>query len=174
MTWTTPSTVVAGSTELTASLWNEQVRDNTSFLYTPPAVMVRRTSNLTSYTSNTAISWSDSYFDTDNMFSSGTDITIKTAGIYSCVLRGSARGNATITRILPRIFNGALSIADEDMIVQVGVQANFALCVTTKFAVNDVITARVLFSGGSGYYLEGTANDASNQTALSVVWLGSA
>ena len=30
MTWTTPSTVVAGSTELTASLWNEQVRDNTN------------------------------------------------------------------------------------------------------------------------------------------------
>ena len=28
MTWTTPSTVVAGSTDLTASLWNEQVRDN--------------------------------------------------------------------------------------------------------------------------------------------------
>ena len=27
MAWTTPSTAVAGSTELTAALWNEQVRD---------------------------------------------------------------------------------------------------------------------------------------------------
>jgi len=108
------------------------------------------------------------------MFSSGTDITIKTAGIYSCVLRGSARGNATITRILARIFKGAQEIADEDMIVQAAVQASISLCVTTKFAVNDVITARVLFSGGSGYLIDGNANDASDQTALSVVWLGSA
>lgn len=28
MAWTTPATVLAGSTELTAALWNEQVRDN--------------------------------------------------------------------------------------------------------------------------------------------------
>jgi len=33
MAWTTPATVVADSTELTASLWNEQVRDNAQHLY---------------------------------------------------------------------------------------------------------------------------------------------
>ena len=33
MAWTTPQTVVADSTELTAALWNEQVRDNTLALY---------------------------------------------------------------------------------------------------------------------------------------------
>lgn len=33
MAWTTPATVVADSTELTAALWNEQVRDNTNALY---------------------------------------------------------------------------------------------------------------------------------------------
>jgi len=34
MAWTTPQTVVADSTELTAALWNEQVRDNTDYLKT--------------------------------------------------------------------------------------------------------------------------------------------
>lgn len=32
MAWTTPQTVVADSTELTAALWNEQVRDNSAYL----------------------------------------------------------------------------------------------------------------------------------------------
>lgn len=32
MAWTTPATVVADTTELTADLWNEQVRDNTDYL----------------------------------------------------------------------------------------------------------------------------------------------
>ena len=32
MAWTTPQTVVADSTELTAALWNEQVRDNLDVL----------------------------------------------------------------------------------------------------------------------------------------------
>ena len=68
MAWTTPSTAVAGSTELTAALWNEQVRDNLNALYGP----VRRIAHIertTTYTvSATTLAAAADVFSSDLTF----------------------------------------------------------------------------------------------------------
>jgi hypothetical protein len=174
MAWTTPATAVSGQTALTASFWNTQVRDNQNFLYTPPMCMVRRTTNLTSYTSNTAITWESSAYDTDTMWSSGTNVVIKTAGVYLVSFYSSSQGSATITRISPRINkNGTLIVPSDDPNVITGTNADSVLTITTKCAVNDTIAGTVLFAGGSSYIINGAASEGATQTRLSVTWLGS-
>ena len=173
MAWTTPGTAVAGDV-LTAARWNSDVRDNTNFLYQVPSVQVRRTSDLTSYASNTAITWQSEAWDTDSMWSSGTDVTIKTAGIYLVTFKGRANGSATISRIVARTFKGGLEFAEVEATVVSAVSSNFVSTAITKCNVNDVITASVLFSGGSNYVVDGNASEASDQTSLTVTWIGSA
>jgi len=87
MAWTTPATVVADSTELTAALWNEQVRDNTSFLYTPPMVRATQTNATTLIDLTECVVSFDGTdaIDTDSMHNPSTNntrITFNTAGVY--------------------------------------------------------------------------------------------
>lgn len=172
MAWTTPGTAVAG-TVYTSAFYNEQTRDNLNYLYSPPMCLVQRTTALTGYTSNTDITWSSERYDTDAMFSSGTDITIKTAGIYLVNCHIEAYGNATISRISPRIHkNGNVSVAQESP-VNASTGTNTTVSIVSSFAVNDTITLRVLFTGGSAYAIGGSATeDNVSQTRLSVTWLG--
>jgi len=176
MAWTTPSTVVAGSTELTASLWNEQVRDNLNYLATPPSVQVYRSSNLTSYTANTNIAWNAEAWDTDDMYTSATsttNIVINTAGIYIISFNGQVFGSATIGRITPRVFkNGNNFIQTESIITDSGVTGFVYMGAVHSLAENDVITARVNFTGGSNYYLSGGSVDTNSTMRLSLVWIG--
>lgn len=173
MPWTTPETAVAGQV-LTAAYLNTNLVANTNFLYQVPSVQVRRTSDLTSYASNTAITWQSEAWDTDTMWSSGTDVTIKTAGIYLMSFKGRANGAATITRIVPRIYKGAGEVVETECTVLSGVASTFAVNAFTKCNVNDVITASVIFSGGSSYVIDGNSSELSDQTSLTVTWIGSA
>jgi hypothetical protein len=107
------------------------------------------------------------------MFTSGTDVTIRTAGVYLVSFYASVSGNATITRISPRINKiGVVTVASETNVIN-GVNGETVLSTVSNYAVNDTIAATVLFTGGSSYQISGNAtNDNVSQTRLSVTWLG--
>ena len=78
MPWNTPSTAVAGSTAVTASFWNTQVRDNTNELYNGQRVFgfQRRTTDYTFF--------AGSLGSASDMF--GTPITFTADGTSSYIL----------------------------------------------------------------------------------------
>lgn len=83
MAWTTPTAVSDGQT-ISASIWNQQIRDNLNELYQPPIVSASRiaTQNIPKLT------WTDISFDTevvdnvDGFTPTSTNITCKKTGIY--------------------------------------------------------------------------------------------
>jgi hypothetical protein len=171
MAWTTPGTATAGEV-LTAAFWNTNVRDNSSFLFTPPMVKVYRSSNQTSYTSQASISWQAEEYDTDAMWTSGTDVTIKTAGIYLISFYAFPSGTATITSVFAGVRKNGNYIGQQNF-APYSTSAGYASYSNIhKLAVSDVITADVQFLGGSAYIISGAATDSVNQSRLVVTWIG--
>lgn len=174
MAWTTPSTLSARD-RISAAFWNEQVRDNQSFLYTPPMVKAVRTSD-TAYTANTDITWQsvatvDRGYDTDAMWDSGdpTKITIKTAGIYQFTFQWFLTGSS-LANIQPfiRLAAGPTTIAEHDQAPAVNTQALGVVAAAYELSVNDVITARVNFTG------TGTLKGTTVRSYLACHWVGKA
>ena len=160
MAWTTPGTATAGEV-LTAAFWNEQVRDNSNFLYTPPMVRCKNSTgqSLTSG-ANRLLTFDSEDFDTDSMHSTATNtgrITFNTAGIYIVslfvALTGSVNCNVWIefsgTRIATTNPNSSGSGYNTQTLY--------------KFAANDYIEAYVF-----------PANNATTDTstAFSAAWIG--
>jgi hypothetical protein len=166
MAFTTPGTAVAGEV-LTAAFWNEQVRDNLSFLYTPPMCIVSRSSALT-YVSAADIAWNSEDIDTNAMFDSGasTKITIKTAGVYIVTLNvqfaatsvGASSGTGTI------LVGGAERAASTSM-GNVGGSTRVNSSLVRSLSVNDEITSKFTFAGAAGTLTIATTS------FLSAVWI---
>ena len=175
MAWTTPSTAVAGSTALTAAFWNEQVRDNTNFLYTPPMCRVYRSTNLTGYTSFTEITWDAEDFDTDSMWSSGTDITINTPGVYLATTNLYViAASGTMTRVgCAILYNGSLrSLANYP--VESADAAYVEKSDVFNLSAGDTISAAAYITGGSTYSIGANVPENHTTSRLSVVWIGKA
>jgi hypothetical protein len=168
------SNVTVGSV-LTASDYNKAVENSNNFRV-PPSVMVRRTTNLTSYTSDTAIAWqSVGSTDTDPTMwtvSDATKITINTAGLYLVAFTGTATGTATISTAIPGILVNASFVASSTTAIFSGTTARWALALVLNLSAGNALTASVGFSGGSAYVVSGNASLASDQTRLSATWLG--
>jgi hypothetical protein len=171
MAFTTPGTAVAGDV-LTAAFWNSNVRDNLNFLYSPPSCRVVRTSDLTSYSSGADITWSSESWDTDTMFSTGTTITINTAGLYLLSFVGRANGTS-VSRILPTIKVGGTSCVTLESALSTG-DTLFSISSIETLTVGAQITAAVSFVAGSAYVVQGNAALAQNQTRLTTQWVGTA
>lgn len=144
----------------------------------PPACQVKRTSNLTSYVADAAITWQAANYDTespsDPMWSSGTNperVTIRTAGIYMVVYKGYLTATATLSAVQPSIRKNGTQITDIGAYF-VSTASLWSLSQTLSLAVGDYLTASVFISGGSAYAIGGTAGDTNTQTTLSATWLG--
>lgn len=167
MAWTTPETAVAGDV-LTAAWLNQNVRDNTNYLYAPPMCIARRNA-AQSIADNTvtAISFDTEEVDTDSMFSpTSTDITIKTAGVY-CLTGVAVLATAATTVMEARIrINGTVVATSNGT----GSAYLNSLNVATfeSLAVNDVVTLTIYQSGPA------TAKNTQSTTQLSVIWAGKA
>jgi len=104
-TYNTISTFTAGQV-LTAAQMND-LGENSNNYRVPPMCLVYRSTDLTGYTHNTAITWDAEGHDTDGMWSSGTDVTIQTSGVYLLHFKANVSGSATITQASPGIaING--------------------------------------------------------------------
>ena len=148
------------------------MRDNSSFLYTPPMCKVRRNTDLTGYTSATAVTWNQEDIDTDGMYTSGTDITIKTAGVYLVHHKVYLTCTATLTGLGAALGRNGTLFEYVRYPVQDTTSAYAECTKIISLAVNDTITARPEVFGGSNYVLKGVATDTHVSTSLSVVWLG--
>jgi hypothetical protein len=177
-------TDVATGEVLTATNFNN-VLENVGNYRVPPACIARRTSNITSYSSGTAIAWESVLVDTespsDPMWASGANasrITIRTAGLYQVSFIGYLSCTATASVAQARVLlNGAASpILDAGLLAFNGGQAaTWYLSGMVSLAATDYLEAAVAISGGSAYIINGSATSQNfAQTRLCVAWLGQA
>ncbi len=104
MAWQTPRTWVTGEI-VTAAHLNQDVRDNTGFLFTPPSVRAFKAADQTGIadTTDTAVVLDSEDFDTDTMHDTATNntrLTFTTAGKYMVGAAARWDGNITGGRII--------------------------------------------------------------------------
>lgn len=176
-TYNTISTFVSGAI-LTASQMNG-IGTNVNNYRVPPACSVYRSSNETSYSAGANITWTTADYDTespsDPMWASGANadkVYIRTAGLYLINFRVLLGATATVTGGQIEIgVSGTLRSIDitpaYSSTAVYGMSTYFHSC-----AVGDYVTADVVPSGGSAYYINGGATNNNNQSRLTVAWVG--
>lgn len=181
MPYTPPSTVT-GSDVLTAALWNTQVKDNLNTLYKPPACLVRRTTQLTPFTSGTAVTWEGAIYDTTGpgspMFSlaSPTRVTIQVTGLYliDAYIIINSTSTITVPTGLVIAVNGTTKFNTLLAISGLLPTANQSVATTLSLAAGDYIEAKPSSTTGGTLSINGNAtNYHFVQSRLSVAWLGS-
>jgi hypothetical protein len=176
-TYNTIGLVSAGD-PLTETIWNEQA-ENVNNFRVPPMVIARRTTNLTGYASDTAITWQSIQpgSDTDSMWSAGdpTKISITTAGLYLVSFVGRLNATATLTTVRPDILiNASIAASTTATIQSLGTVSFFALSIVALLSDGDFLTAAAGVAGGSAYAIAGDSGVTNNQTRFSATWLGQA
>ena len=153
MAWTSPATWLAGST-LTAAQLNEQVRDNTSYLYSPQMAKVRLTSDFGApYVSTTAITWqADSApgFDTGGMWASGnaTKLIPTVAGVYVFTLSCQWTYTGTMSTSAARILLNSNVIGRQAVFAAQTTELDYSVSVVTNMnGTTDFVTADLFYSG---------------------------
>jgi hypothetical protein len=172
-TYGTVVTFTAGSV-LTATQMNT-IGTAVNNLVVPASCQLVRTSDLTSYTSQTDVTFSSASWDTDSMFNAGTPtrITINTAGLYVVTMVGAVSATATMTAATPFIaLNGSTSLAYHYVPVFSSTNHYWVTSFVYSFAASDFISFRVGFTGGSAYVVRGAATTQDIQTRMSVTWIG--
>lgn len=170
-TYNTISTFTAGQV-LTAAEMNE-LGENSNNYRVPPTCSVYRATDLSSYTSNTEITWTAEHWDTDSMWASGTDITINTNGLYAVSFSGRLTASATLAFATPQILlNGSGAAAT--LSYALSTETRWSVTTILSLSATDTISAQVFVSGGSAYVIKGAAGQSLDQTRLQVAWLGQA
>jgi hypothetical protein len=136
----------------------------------PPACRVRIGSNVTSYLSQTNITWTAEDYDTDDMWASGTTVTVNTAGLYLLTFTGAAEAGTSWSLVQPRIKVGGTNIASA-MGAAFGTFTGWSLSVVVSLAATNAITADLNCAGSGSFTLSGAASPNAACT-LSAVWLG--
>jgi len=148
-------------------------------LIVPPSLRLSRSTAQSIPTSaDTLITWTVEDLDTDGMFSSGTDITVQTTGIY-IVSAGLAFGsNSTASRYV-QILKNSTSVAgtiasSSGPAISGGTHTLSAACAVSLVAT-DIIRVNAFQNSGSSVNVGSTANTFENgSTFLSMVWTGRA
>jgi hypothetical protein len=171
-TYNTIPTTTTGSVYTAAA--HNNIVTNVNNYRVPPACIVYRSSDLTSYSQGTAITWNAEAIDTDGMWSSGTDITIGTDGLYLLTLKGQVQGTATITAMGWRIaINGTQAVQSYTTSVNSGILTQNSVLIVASLVAGNTVSANVTIGGGSAYIVKGGASvNAEAVTSLSAVWLG--
>lgn len=140
----------------------------------PPSCHVYRTSDLTSYTDGTAITWQAEAHDTDDMWTSGTNITIQTAGVYLCVFKVQTAASGTaMTYAAPQILvNGTAALQLYNASVFSGIVSQGLVTYVASFAAGTTIGANVLVAGATSYTIKGGTLHTTSASSLSATWLG--
>jgi hypothetical protein len=148
--------------------------ENSNGYRKPPSCHVYRTSDLTGYTNATPITWQAEAHDTDGMWSSGTNITIQTAGIYLCVFKMQMAASGTaMTYAAPEILvNGTAALQLYNDSVFSGIVSQGLVTYVASFAAAATIGAQVLVAGATSYTLKGGTLNTTSASSLSVTWLG--
>lgn len=171
-TYTSVPNVATGDV-LTASAWNTGVAQNINNLRVPPMCLVYRTSNLTSYSSTAAITWQAEAYDTDSMWSSGTNVTIGTDGVYLIQFKVHVTATATMTAATPQILvNGTVIGVTYNTSIFSGIATQSGMTYVTQLSAGNTVAGAVEIAGGSAYIVKGGTLNTADASALSVTWLG--
>lgn len=174
MSYSTPRTWAAGERP-TAAQFNQDIRDNVSFLANPPACRVTHntTQSLTSNTEAT-ITWNTETFDTASMHEGVTNptrITFTTAGLYQVSWGFTVAGDTDYNWIYSYLrLNGTTLIALGSSIgaqTDNGLSPHSAGSALYKFAANDYVEIRAAQKNTSA-----GANNVSTNNYFSAVWVG--
>lgn len=155
----TGATVPAGSITSTGSVVNKKYTDDTVNAQTinRPMLLLQKTTAQDSPTStDTLLTWNNEILDTDTMWTSGADITIKTAGVYLFVFHSQFGqiGNGTngtnterTSFIVKNRTDNASGLSMSSHIGNVGTMGHSVMAVS-RMAVNDKIRAGVWHASG--------------------------
>ncbi len=173
-TYNTIPTTTTGSVYTAAA--HNNIVTNVNNYRVPPMVQVRRTTALTGYTSDAAITWESEAFDTDDMWASSPNpnrVTINTAGMYLVTFSGKVDATATLTLAHANMsVNGNLVTGQFGSVLS-AITSRFTVSTLLNLAVSDYITCAVGLVGGSAYIINGSATaQDSTQTRCTVTWLG--
>lgn len=167
---------VAVGDKITASLWNDDVRDAVNFLISPPRCKLYRTANASLTTATwTAVQWTGETFDTDTMHDNTTNntrITFTTAGTYQIVFNALFAASSAGARQITIEKNGTTTQGSgtaqlESFTVPSANATNsgHAVTVIAEFAAADYITVFVQQTSGGALNLLGTSAAYTSVTA---------
>jgi len=166
---------VAVGDKITASLWNDDVRDAVNFLISPPRCKLRK--SVTQSIPNavyTAITWDTEVYDTDTMHdnvTNNTRITFTTAGTYLITLNAMWGSSGTGARRIVIEKNGTTYGTGTFVITPfatpgVAFAYNGAtVSVEAQFSANDYIIVWGYQDAGTSLNFAGTAEGYSNISA---------
>jgi hypothetical protein len=172
---------VAVGDKITASLWNDDVRDAVNFLISPPRVKVYKTANQSIGSSGWAcLTWDAEAFDSDTMHSNTTAnsrITFTTAGTYLITFNAMWANNSTGLRNHTIEKNGNTTQGNGTAIIEPFAIAPVAathsganISVIASFVAGDWIQAFVWQNSGGALNLSGVSESHST---LSANWIAS-
>lgn len=171
MAYTTPTTKSTGD-GLTAGEWNAQIRDNFTFLQSPPRCAISR-SSAQSIANNTitALTFDTEQYDTDTMHStvsSTSRVTATTEGLYAMTASVQFAANTTGVRTVSIVLNNATTLVTQDA-ENLGVNA-IKLNVATQYflSTGDYVEVQVRQDSGGALNCESSAGLPN----FRVAWLG--
>lgn len=172
---------VAVGDKITASLWNDDVRDAVNFLISPPRVKVYKTANQSIADSTYALlTWNAEAFDSDTMHDNVTNtarITFTTAGTYQITLNCLWASNGTGARYHTIEKNGTTTKGSGTVILEpfvispiVATHSGASISVMASFSAGDYIQAFVYQNSGGALNLAGVTEAHSTFSAR---WIAS-
>lgn len=168
MAWTTPRTWTTDEI-VTAAFLNTHLRDNLTFLYSPPVIRVATTAAVSiTNNSTTTVNLDAEGFKRDITHSTVTNssrVTFANTGIYTLTLQVDWDANATGRRYASILLNGTTTIRNQSMAPASGGQATNQLALSYEFDATDYVQVQVYQDSG------GSLNAYPN---LEVVWVGGA
>jgi hypothetical protein len=128
---------------VTADLLNEQLKENMSFLYAPPAARVYSVASISVSSNNSlALPFDNERYDTDNIHDTGTNpsrLTCQSPGKYLIIGQAAFESNTTSYRRLKVRLNGATIIAQETVAPVNGAATEMTVATIYELAANDYV-----------------------------------
>lgn len=167
---------VAVGDKITASLWNDDVRDAVNFLISPPRVKVYKTAAQSiANAAYACLTWNAEAFDSDTMHDNATAnsrITFTTAGTYQVTLNMFWASSAAGNRVMTIEKNGTTTqgsgtaVVDPIGFTPIAANSNgMSFTFTASFAATDYIQAFVYQSSGGALNFNGGTEASSTFSA---------
>ena len=167
---------VAVGDKITASLWNDDVRDAVNFLISPPRVKVYKTANQSIANSAWAcLTWNAEAFDSDTMHDNATSnsrITFTTAGTYQITYNALWANNSTGLRNHTIEKNGTTTQGSGTTIIEpfaispvAATHSGASISVMASFVAGDWIQAFAWQNSGGALNLAGVTEAHSSFSA---------
>lgn len=149
--------------------WVDEAKENFDNLIVPPMAQVTSGTAWSIPTGTaTTLGWTSEHFDTDSMWTSGTALTVNTAGVY--MVRGGVRWAAgSVGERVLRVMSGTVPIATDRRAAGSYITHEQSVSGLWDFAVGNEISLQVFHNEGSAIDV---AVFAHYSPVLGAAWLG--